>query len=130
MAHDSHRAHTRNRPRLRQCARGQAHRQRIAHLLHARLFDRAEQAQVLHDVVLLLLDALAQGGDVGAVLRRLEWKRAPDRWAMIAATDFLARSFTWQLPGAGAARGLGLAALQAMGPVKSALARQMMYGAR
>ena len=36
-----------------------------------------------------------------------------DRWSMIAATDFLARSFTWQLPGLGAARGLGLAALQA-----------------
>ena len=34
---------------------------------------------------------------------------------MIAATDFLARSFTWKLPGAGAARGLGLAALQALG---------------
>ena len=44
---------------------------------------------------------------------------------MIAATDFLARSFTWKLPGAGTARGLGLAALQALGPVKSALARQL-----
>jgi 2-octaprenyl-6-methoxyphenol hydroxylase len=65
-----------------------------------------------------------------AVLRRLEWKRGPDRWAMIAATDFLARSFTWTLPGAGAARGLGMAALQAMGPVKSMLARQMMFGTR
>ena len=53
--------------------------------------------------------------DIDAVLRRLEWQRAPDRWAMIAATDFLARSFTWQLPGAGAARGLGIAALQALG---------------
>ena len=68
--------------------------------------------------------------DVGSVLRRLEWQRAPDRWAMIAATDFLARSFTWKLPGAGTARGLGLAALQSLGPVKSALARQMMYGSR
>ena len=36
---------------------------------------------------------------------------------MIAATDFLARSFTWRLPGAAAARGLGLAALQALPPV-------------
>ena len=68
--------------------------------------------------------------DVDAVLRRLEWQRAPDRWAMIAATDFLARSFTWTLPGAGAARGLGIAALQALGPVKSAIARQMMFGSR
>ncbi|MEO7056387.1 MAG: FAD-dependent monooxygenase [Caldimonas sp.] len=68
--------------------------------------------------------------DIDAVLRRLEWQRAPDRWAMIAATDFLARSFTWVLPGAGTARGLGIAALQALGPVKSAIARQMMFGSR
>ena len=74
--------------------------------------------------------ALQRNADVGAVLKTLEWQRAPDRWAMIAATDFLARSFTWTLPGAGTARGLGLAALQALGPVKSALARQMMYGSR
>jgi 2-octaprenyl-6-methoxyphenol hydroxylase len=77
-----------------------------------------------------LVRALAKNPDVGAVLRRLEWQRAPDRWAMILATDFLARSFTWKLPGAGAARGLGLAALQALGPVKSAIARQMMFGSR
>ena len=49
---------------------------------------------------------------------------------MIAATDFLARSFTWSLPGAGAARGLGMAALQTFRPAKSALARQMMFGQR
>jgi 2-octaprenyl-6-methoxyphenol hydroxylase len=77
-----------------------------------------------------LVQALARSNDVPGVLRKLEWQRAPDRWAMIAATDFLARSFTWKLPGAGAARGLGLAALQALKPVKSALARQMMYGSR
>ena len=77
-----------------------------------------------------LVHSLARNSDVDAVLRKLEWQRAPDRWAMIAATDFLARSFTWKLPGAGAARGLGLAALQMLGPVKSALARQMMYGSR
>jgi 2-octaprenyl-6-methoxyphenol hydroxylase len=77
-----------------------------------------------------LVHALARNADVDAVLRQLEGQRAPDRWAMIAATDFLARSFTWKLPGAGAARGLGLAALQVLSPVKSALARQMMYGSR
>jgi 2-octaprenyl-6-methoxyphenol hydroxylase len=77
-----------------------------------------------------LVRALQRGPDIDAALRLLEWQRAPDRWAMIAATDFLARSFTWRLPGAGAARGLGLAALQALGPVKSALARRMMFGAR
>lgn len=77
-----------------------------------------------------LVQALSRNADVDAVLRRLEWQRGPDRWAMIAATDFLARSFTWRLPGAGAARGLGIAALQALSPVKSALARQMMFGSR
>jgi 2-octaprenyl-6-methoxyphenol hydroxylase len=98
-------------------------------------------AQTLHPVAgqglnLGLRDAvelvrrLQREPDVDAVLRRTEWQRAPDRWAMIAATDFLARSFTWQLPGAGAARGLGLAALQVLAPVKSALAKQMMYGRR
>jgi 2-octaprenyl-6-methoxyphenol hydroxylase len=77
-----------------------------------------------------LVRALSKTADVDAVLRRLEWARGPDRWAMIAATDFLARSFTWHLPGAGAARGLGMVALQALKPVKSALARQMMFGSR
>ena len=77
-----------------------------------------------------LVRSLSANPDVDAVLRRLEWQRGPDRWAMIAATDFLARSFTWVLPGAGAARGLGLTALQAMGPARSALARQMMFGRR
>jgi 2-octaprenyl-6-methoxyphenol hydroxylase len=77
-----------------------------------------------------LVQGLSRSSDVDSVLRKLEWQRGPDRWAMIAATDFLARSFTWKLPGAGAARGLGLAALQALRPIKSALARQMMYGSR
>ena len=77
-----------------------------------------------------LVAALARRRDVDAVLRRLEWQRAPDRWAMIAATDFLARSFTWSLPGLGSARGAGIAALQRLGPVKSAIARQMMFGSR
>lgn len=77
-----------------------------------------------------LVHSLARHSDVDALLRKLEWQRGPDRWAMIAATDFLARSFTWKLPGAGAARGLGIGALQAFGPVRSALARRMMFGSR
>jgi 2-octaprenyl-6-methoxyphenol hydroxylase len=77
-----------------------------------------------------LVQVLRHAGDVDAALRRVEWARAADRWSMIAATDFLARSFTWQLPGLASARGLGLAALQAAGPLKSLLARQMMFGSR
>ena len=83
-----------------------------------------------HELVRALAREQGRGGDVSAALRRVEWQRAPDRWAMIAVTDFLARSFTWKLPGAGLARGLGMGALQAMGPVKSALARRMMFGSR
>jgi 2-octaprenyl-6-methoxyphenol hydroxylase len=70
------------------------------------------------------------GGDVDAALKRAEWQRAPDRWSVIATTDFLARSFTWQLPGAASLRGLGLAALQAAPPLQRWLARQMMFGVR
>lgn len=77
-----------------------------------------------------LVDTLRHARDLDAALRRVEWSRGPDRWSTIAATDFLARSFTWQLPGLGALRGLGIAALQALPPVKSALARQMMFGRR
>ena len=77
-----------------------------------------------------LVQVLRHEADVDAALRRVEWARAADRWSMIAATDFLARSFTWQLPGLATARGLGLAALQAAGPLKSLLARQMMFGSR
>ena len=77
-----------------------------------------------------LVQVLRHAQDIDAALQRVEWARAADRWSMIAATDFLARSFTWQLPGLAAARGLGLAALQAAGPLKSRLARQMMFGSR
>ncbi len=72
----------------------------------------------------------ARPDDLDRVLRRLEWARGPDRWSMIAATDFLARSFTWRWPGLPAVRGLGLAALQGLPWLKSALARQMMFGRR
>ena len=98
-------------------------------------------AQTLHPVAgqglnlglrdaFVLVRELSRHDDIDRALRGLEWQRAPDRWSTIIATDFLARSFTWQLPGAGAARGLGLAALQAISPLKSALTRQMMFGRR
>jgi 2-octaprenyl-6-methoxyphenol hydroxylase len=77
-----------------------------------------------------LVDALQRGPDVDAALARAAFGRAPDRWSLIVATDFLARSFTWRLPGAAALRSLGLAALQALPPAKAALARQMMFGWR
>jgi 2-octaprenyl-6-methoxyphenol hydroxylase len=78
-----------------------------------------------------LADALrVDGTDVRRALRRVEWQRAPDRWALIAGTDFLARSFTWTWPGLGAARGAALAALDRVGPLKALLAQRMMFGGR
>ena len=110
-------------------------------LTDGRIVRIGNAAQTLHPVAgqglnLGLRDAwelvrlLQRTTDVDTALRRLEWQRAPDRWTTIAATDFLARSFTWQLPGAATARGLAIAALQGLGPLKSALARQMMFGTR
>ncbi|MFO1326100.1 MAG: FAD-dependent monooxygenase [Rubrivivax sp.] len=77
-----------------------------------------------------LVEALRFAPDVRRALRRVEWARAPDRWATIATTDFLARSFTWPWPGMGALRGAGLALLQSLPGVKRSLARQMMFGRR
>jgi 2-octaprenyl-6-methoxyphenol hydroxylase len=86
----------------------------------------------LRDAHALVAALQAAHGPTGldAALRKVEWQRAPDRWALIATTDFLARSFTWPLPGLASARGLGLAALQALGPLRRAVARQMMFGWR
>ena len=110
-------------------------------LVQGRVVRIGNAAQTLHPVagqglnvglrdVFELVRSLAVSDDTDRALRRVEWRRAADRWSMIATTDFLARSFTWRLPGLGAARGLGLAALQAFAPGKSALARHMMFGRR
>jgi 2-octaprenyl-6-methoxyphenol hydroxylase len=110
-------------------------------LVHGRTVRIGNAAQTLHPVAgqglnlglrdaQALVNALRQASTVDAALQRVEWARAPDRWSMIATTDFLARSFTWRLPGLGMARGLGLAALEAMPPMKSWLARRMMFGLR
>jgi 2-octaprenyl-6-methoxyphenol hydroxylase len=77
-----------------------------------------------------LVSALRWADDLDTALQRVDWARAADRWTVIATTDFLARSFTWTLPGAATLRGLGLAALEALPPVKGWLARQMMFGGR
>jgi len=68
--------------------------------------------------------------DLDAALSRVAWQRAPDRWAMIASTDFLARSFTWNAPGIDTLRGVGLAVLGRLPWLKGAVARQMMFGSR
>ncbi len=94
--------------------------------LNLGLRDAYALATALRDAV----DAQRAAPDLDAALSRVAWQRAPDRWAMIAATDFLARSFTWQAPGVAALRGMGMAVLEALPPLKNALARRMMFGSR
>ena len=110
-------------------------------LVHRRTVRVGNAAQTLHPVAgqglnlglrdaHTLVAALRWAEDLDVALKRIEWARAPDRWSTIATTDFLARSFTWQVPGAASARLLGLAAVQATPPLKRWLARQMMFGWR
>jgi 2-octaprenyl-6-methoxyphenol hydroxylase len=75
-------------------------------------------------------DRSAHAPSLDAALARVAWQRAPDRWALIAATDFLARSFTWGAPGIDTLRGVGLSLLDKLPWAKNALARQMMFGNR
>jgi len=56
--------------------------------------------------------------------------RKADRSATIGLTDFMARVFTSNLLPIVIGRGLALTALQWLPPVKTALARQMMFGRR
>lgn len=112
-------------------------------LLQGRALRIGNAAQTLHPVAgqglnlglrdaQALVDALrdaAEGAvDLDTALARIDRQRAPDRWPMIAATDFLARSFAWRLPGLPALRGVALAGLELATPLKTALARRMMFG--
>ena len=56
--------------------------------------------------------------------------RKADRTTTIGLTDLMARVFTSNLAPIVVARGLALSALQWLPPVKTALARQMMFGRR
>jgi len=112
-------------------------------LLQGRTLRIGNAAQTLHPVAgqglnlglrdaQALMDALRQASEAGtgldAALARIDRQRAPDRWPMIAATDFLARSFAWRLPGLPGLRGLALAGLELATPLKTAVARRMMFG--
>ncbi|MES2957940.1 MAG: FAD-dependent monooxygenase [Pseudomonadota bacterium] len=94
--------------------------------LNLGLRDAFALAIALRDAV----DPSRAAPDLDQALSRVAWQRAPDRWAMIAATDFLARSFTWQTPGIGTLRGVGMAVIDRLPPLKNALARRMMFGSR
>lgn len=98
-------------------------------------------AQTLHPVAgqglnlglrdaLALTDALSADGPRPLALARFAQRRALDRRLTIGATDTLARIFTVDFPPFAAMRGLALTALEFLPPVKTALARQMMFGQR
>jgi 2-octaprenyl-6-methoxyphenol hydroxylase len=98
-------------------------------------------AQTLHPVAgqglnlglrdaLALTDALSADGARPLALARFAQRRALDRRLTIGATDTLARIFTVDFAPFAAMRGLALTALEFLPPVKTALARQMMFGQR
>jgi 2-octaprenyl-6-methoxyphenol hydroxylase len=77
-----------------------------------------------------LADALSQHGATALALAAFAQRRALDRRLTIGATDTLARLFTVDFPPLATLRGLALTALEFVPPVKTALARQMMFGQR
>lgn len=110
-------------------------------LVHGRTVRIGNAAQTLHPVAgqglnlglrdaYALVQTLRGDGTLDARLRRLEASRALDRWSIIATTDFLARSFTWRAPLVSALRSVALDAVNRLSPVKSQLARQLMFGLR
>jgi 2-octaprenyl-6-methoxyphenol hydroxylase len=109
-------------------------------LVRGRTVRIGNAAQTLHPVAgqgfnLGLRDAwtlasLLQRQGPDEALARFGRARLADRGAMIAATDALARIFTWNLPGASLARAAGLAALTALPPARQWLAQWMMRGIR
>jgi 2-octaprenyl-6-methoxyphenol hydroxylase len=77
-----------------------------------------------------LSDALSADGARPLALLHFAQRRALDRRLTIGATDTLARIFTVDFAPLAAMRGLALTALEFLPPLKTALARQMMFGQR
>jgi 2-octaprenyl-6-methoxyphenol hydroxylase len=110
-------------------------------LVRGRVLRIGNAAQALHPVAgqglnLGLRDAhqlatsLRNDPDLAAALRHFERQRQPDRLALLATTDGLARVFTGDSAAAGLAREAGLRLLGALPPLRHALARQLMFGWR
>jgi 2-octaprenyl-6-methoxyphenol hydroxylase len=77
-----------------------------------------------------LCDALSTNGPTTVALGIFAQRRALDRRMTIGATDTLARVFTIDFAPLAALRGIALSALELVPPVKTVLARQMMFGQR
>jgi 2-octaprenyl-6-methoxyphenol hydroxylase len=98
--------------------------------LNLGLRDAHELIEALRDMGAVPADPQARAKKVLQALSRFERHRQPDRIALIAGTDFLARSFTWTPPVLATLRGLALGVLQKASPAKQALAQMMMFGHR
>ncbi len=112
-----------------------------AQALSGRVLRIGNAAQTLHPVAgqglnLGLRDAhelvaqLRDASNLDAALRRCVRRRAPDRFALLATTDALARVFAVDAAPVTLAREAGLRLLQALPPLRHALARQLMFGWR
>ncbi len=77
-----------------------------------------------------LAEALSEHGPTPQALAAFNARRALDRRLTIGATDTLARLFTIDSRPFAALRGAALAALDFVPPLKTAIARQMMFGQR
>ncbi len=91
--------------------------------LNLGLRDAAELAATVRD-------AAAGTLGEGPMLAAYDRARRADRVASISLTDGLVRAFGTTLPGAGLARGIGLAALDLMPAARRVFARRMMLGMR
>ena len=78
----------------------------------------------------LLLGAAKEEIGAARLAARYARARRVDRYAGIGFTDFLVNLFSNSLPPLAAARGAGLAMLDAVSPARRFLARRMIYGAR
>ncbi|WP_144147854.1 UbiH/UbiF/VisC/COQ6 family ubiquinone biosynthesis hydroxylase [Paraburkholderia sp. BCC1884] len=110
-------------------------------LVNGRIVAIGNAAQTLHPVAgqglnlglrdaHSLADALSAEGPTPLALAAFAQRRALDRRLTIGATDTLARLFTVDFAPLAIVRGLALTALEFVPPVKTALARQMMFGQR
>ncbi|MEX3628827.1 MAG: UbiH/UbiF/VisC/COQ6 family ubiquinone biosynthesis hydroxylase [Burkholderia sp.] len=77
-----------------------------------------------------LADAISEHGATPLALAAFNARRTLDRRLTISATDTLARLFTVESRALGALRGAALSALEFVPPLKTAIARQMMFGQR
>lgn len=77
-----------------------------------------------------LADTLSEHGATPLALAAFNARRALDRRLTIGATDALARLFTIDSRPLAALRGAALSALEFVPPLKTAIARQMMFGQR